>query len=172
MKRHWEQGFLISLTCSTVLLAAGCVGPGALRAGTSPPDADHTTACQPISQTEVVELFDRWNRSLATLDANKVVANYATDSVLLPTQSDRPRTTHDEIHNYFVDFVKKEPQAKVDLRFIRYGCNQVQDIGNYTFTFKNDRPLQARFTYVYRYQDGKWLILHHHSSDMPKPPKP
>ena len=35
-------------------------------------------------------LFDRWNESLRTLDADKVVANYAPDGVLLPTVSNTP----------------------------------------------------------------------------------
>ena len=34
-----------------------------------------TMTCAPITQQEVAALFDRWNASLATHDADKVVAN-------------------------------------------------------------------------------------------------
>ena len=58
--------------------------------------------CAAIGEAEVSALFDRWNSSLATLDPDKVVANYAPDGVLLDTLSNMPRTTPDEIRSYFV----------------------------------------------------------------------
>lgn len=46
-----------------------------------------TETCKATSDKEIASLFDRWNASLQTGDPQKVVANYATKSVLLPTLS-------------------------------------------------------------------------------------
>ena len=64
------------------------------------------------SEEEIKSLFDRWNASLATLDPEEVSKGYASDAILLPTLSDVPRTTHEEIKEYFVHFLQKKPQGK------------------------------------------------------------
>lgn len=126
------------------------------------------TQCVPATEAQISALFDRWNASLRTLDPDKVLANYATDGVLLPTVSNKPRTTPEEIRSYFVKFLKKEPQGKIDRHIIKIGCNVAQDVGTYTFTFKTGKPVAARYTYVYEWVNGQWLIAHHHSSAMPE----
>ncbi len=128
-----------------------------------------TETCQVTDEKTVAGLFDRWNASLKTLDPAKVTANYATDGVLLPTVSNTPRTNHAEINDYFVKFVKNQPQGTIDKRFIKIGCNVAQDVGTYTFGFKDGSKVSARYSYVYGFRDGQWLITHHHSSAMPEP---
>ena len=126
------------------------------------------TQCKATDQQQVAALFDRWNDSLRTLDPDKVVANYAADGILLPTVSNQPRTNPAEIREYFVKFLKNAPQGRIDSRTIKIGCNLAQDVGTYTFRFKDGTTVQARYTYVYEWQNGKWLIAHHHSSAMPE----
>jgi uncharacterized protein (TIGR02246 family) len=127
-----------------------------------------TQACQPTDDKQIAALFDRWNDSLRTLDPDQVVANYASDGVLLPTVSDTPRTNPAEIRDYFVKFLKSTPQGQIDRRIIKIGCNVAQDVGTYTFTLKGGKKVHARYTYVYEWQNGRWLIAHHHSSAMPE----
>ncbi|MDA8455224.1 SgcJ/EcaC family oxidoreductase [Acidovorax sp. GBBC 3334] len=124
--------------------------------------------CQPITEKQVTALFDRWNASLQTLDPDKVVANYAPDGVLLATVSNQPRTTTAQIHDYFVKFLKGHPEGKIDSRVVRIGCNVAQDVGTYTFAFKDGKKVHARYTYVYEFVNGDWKIAHHHSSAMPE----
>ncbi|WP_019699922.1 SgcJ/EcaC family oxidoreductase [Paracidovorax oryzae] len=126
------------------------------------------SGCQPITEQQVAALFDRWNASLRTLDAGKVVANYAPDGVLLATVSNQPRTTTAQIHDYFVKFLKGHPQGRIDSRTVRIGCNVAQDVGTYTFTFQDGKEVHARYTYVYEFTGGDWKIAHHHSSAMPE----
>lgn len=130
--------------------------------------ASASASCAPASEQQIAALFDRWNDSLRTLDADKVVANYAADGVLLATVSNQPRTNPAEIRDYFVKFLKGAPQGKIDHRIIRIGCNVAQDVGTYTFNFKDGKSVHARYTYVYEWQNGQWLIAHHHSSAMPE----
>ena len=49
-----------------------------------------TETCHAATEKDIAGLFDRWNSSLATGDPKKVVANYATKSVLLATQEKVP----------------------------------------------------------------------------------
>ncbi|XAH22735.1 SgcJ/EcaC family oxidoreductase [Xylophilus sp. GW821-FHT01B05] len=132
------------------------------------PAAGTAGTCVPATEPQIAALFDRWNDSLRTLDADKVAANYAVDGVLLPTVSNAPRTTPAEIHDYFVRFLKSKPQGTINQRIIKVGCNVAQDVGIYTFRFKDGKKVKARYTYVYEWVNGQWLIAHHHSSAMPE----
>lgn len=50
-----------------------------------------TETCQVTNDKQIAGLFDRWNASLQTGNPQKVLANYASKSVLLPTLSNTPR---------------------------------------------------------------------------------
>lgn len=134
--------------------------------------AAETMTCAEATKEDVAALFDRWNASLQTGDAQKVTANYAADAVLLPTVSNEPRTNPARIKDYFEHFLQKKPVGKIDTRTIHVGCNDAYDVGTYTFTLtgpdgkKSD--VAARYSYIYALRDGKWLIVHHHSSAMPE----
>ncbi|GAA0746258.1 SgcJ/EcaC family oxidoreductase [Ideonella azotifigens] len=151
------------------LFAAASLALGLSTPALAQDDAGTSAICQATSEQQVAALFDRWNASLRTLDPDKVVANYAPDGVLLPTVSNEPRTSPAEIRDYFVKFLKSEPQGTIDKRLIRIGCNVAQDVGTYTFQFKDGQTVKARYTYVYEWENGQWLIAHHHSSAMPEP---
>jgi uncharacterized protein (TIGR02246 family) len=130
------------------------------------------SSCQTISKSEVVTLFDDWNRALLTKRSEAVVAEYAADATLLPTVQNGPLIGAEAIGNYFAYFLKKSPQATVETRVILTGCNFAYDSGLYTFTVDAEKPgmrerVKARFTFIYAPVHGKWLIVHHHSSADP-----
>lgn len=132
---------------------------------------DESPACVFAKESEITQLFDRWNESLKTKNPDNVVANYAADAVLLPTLSNKPRTNHAEMRDYFVHFLEKSPVGKIDMRVVKIGCNFAIDTGLYTFTVKageETKTVPARYTFTYEFQDGKWLISSHHSSAMPE----
>ena len=140
---------------------------------TLPVQAKDTRNCTKTSTQEITALFDRWNASLATLDPEKMVALYTPEAVLLPTLSNKPRTNPEEIRDYFVHFLEKKPRGTIDFRIIKIGCDSASDTGLYTFTLHDTKgkaqKVSARYSYVYEYLDGQWLIEHHHSSAMPEP---
>lgn len=149
-----------------VLGLAGCASyptaPGTMQASA-------TQSCQPVSEQQVAALFDRWNRSLQTGDPQKVVANYAARSILLPTVSNTPRITHAEKVDYFQHFLENAPSGKINLRFVDLGCNSAVDAGLYTFTFaKTGTAVSGRYSFTYRWDGKQWLITSHHSSAMPE----
>ncbi|MNF55190.1 Calcium/calmodulin dependent protein kinase II Association [compost metagenome] len=130
--------------------------------------AAETPQCTTLSTTEVENLFERWNKSLATLDSKEVAKNYSKDSVLLATLANDPRLTNGQRTQYFDEFLKKKPQGHIDSRSIQTGCNWAVDVGTYTFTMKDGAKVPARYTYTYIYEDHNWLISSHHSSMMPQ----
>jgi uncharacterized protein (TIGR02246 family) len=127
-----------------------------------------TEQCHRSSDREIAALFDRWNTSLQSGDPAKVAANYAKDSVLLPTLSNQPRLTQEEKEQYFKGFLKKKPVGKIDERAIRIDCNTALDVGLYTFRFGDGTQAKGRFTFTYKWDGQQWLITSHHSSLMPQ----
>jgi len=161
--------FRATLLSAATVIAIGLSATASAQVSQSkPPVKTQGNRCLATSNQQIAALFDRWNDSLRTLDPDKVVANYAVDAVLLPTVSDKPRLNPAELRDYFVKFLKNAPQGTIDSRTIKIGCNVAQDVGTYTFRFKDGTTVQARYTYVYEWQNGKWLIAHHHSSAMPE----
>lgn len=129
---------------------------------------DGPSGCALISQSEVQDLFERWNSALQSRDPEQVARLYSRNAVLLPTLSDEPRTDHDSIVDYFAHFLEKRPQGQVNQREILIGCNMLQDAGLYTFHFADGSSAEARYSFIYILEDGTWKISHHHSSLQPE----
>ncbi len=152
---------------SAVLLfaLAGCATP---PSGTAT-SASRTEACKATSEQDIAALFDRWNASLQTGDPDKVVANYAQRSILLPTMSNKLRFSAAEKEDYFHHFLAGKPSGRINARMIEIGCNSALDAGIYTFTFASTgSQVVARYTYTYKWDGRQWLITSHHSSAMPE----
>ncbi|WP_373767111.1 SgcJ/EcaC family oxidoreductase [Glaesserella sp.] len=132
-------------------------------------DTVSTEQCKAVSEQEIMQLFDRWNASLKSGDVKQVVANYAADSVLLPTVSNKVRLTAEEKEDYFHHFLANAPAGTIDQRHIQIGCNTASDVGLYTFTYgKTGKKHSGRYSFNYRWDGKAWLITHHHSSLMPE----
>ncbi len=155
-----------SLVFFYLVILSGCAS---VRTDQSPPVKVRTESCKTLSNAEIAQLFDRWNQALQTGSPQKVVANYAESSILLPTVSNKPRLTPAEKENYFQHFLENRPSGNIDLRWIETGCNTAVDAGLYTFTFaKTGAKVSGRYTFTYRWNGSEWLITSHHSSAMPE----
>jgi uncharacterized protein (TIGR02246 family) len=132
--------------------------------------------CAPVEAAEVASWFDGWNLALATLDPERVAKRYWDDAVLLATVSNRPRTDHASIRDYFEHFLENHPRGRIDTRSVQVLCNTAVDMGTYSFSLMDKggavREVAARYTFVYTFHDGEWRIAHHHSSSMPEPVVP
>lgn len=145
-------------------------GTGSRHAPIDVPADENCVTCAPATRRLAEDLFDQWNAALQTGDAAKVTALYAEDGVLLPTVSNVPRTNHAEIQDYFEHFLEQHPVGTINTRNVKLGCNKLTDAGTYTFRIRvgnETRDVPARYTFVYENRDGRWLIVHHHSSMMP-----
>jgi uncharacterized protein (TIGR02246 family) len=156
----------VAIVTATVIVAVGTVGTVAATAG--------TRTAKKASRTQIASLFDTWNAALKTGDADKVVDLYASDAVLLPTVSNKVRTTHAEIVDYFEHFLENKPVGKKVQTVVDVLDNDSAiDTGVYEFTLTDPdtgakRVVEARYTYEYEKRDGAWKIVNHHSSAMPE----
>jgi uncharacterized protein (TIGR02246 family) len=167
---HSAQGdFMKYATILAITGSMALMGCASMNNAHPEANASKTESCRATSEQEIASLFDRWNSSLQTGDPHKVVANYATKSILLPTVSNKPRLTPEEREDYFHHFLENKPSGKIDLRTIEIGCNSAVDAGLYTFTFaKTGAVVSGRYSYTYRWDGSQWLITSHHSSKMPE----
>lgn len=125
------------------------------------------------AKSQIANQFDIWNSALQTGNPKTVAALYCDPGgVLLPTVSNRVRSSHDGIVDYFTYFLKSKPVGHIDHSYIRVlGPDTAINSGIYTFTLTKDgktSKVQARYTYVYEKRHGKWCIMDHHSSAMPE----
>ena len=122
-----------------------------------------------MNQESVIQLFSDWNDALATGDPDVVTNMYATDAVLLPTVSNRVRHNHEEIRDYFVAFLAKQPQGVITESNARVLSDTLAtNAGVYVCTVGDGASVTARFNYTYELTGGDWEIIQHHSSAMPE----
>jgi uncharacterized protein (TIGR02246 family) len=161
-----QPTFTTLLFAVVALVMSGCATNPQKSGGFGP---QHSEVCVATDEREIAALFDRWNNSLRTGDVHKVVANYATKSVLLATVSNKPRLTPEEKEDYFHHFLENKPSGQIDWRSIKIDCTSAVDVGLYTFTFaRTGEQVKARYTFTYRWDGKQWLITSHHSSAMPE----
>jgi len=126
-------------------------------------------------QDDVTAATRAWVEAYNSRDPQKIQALYAPDAVFWGTSSPILRDTPALIGEYFKNS-PSQPNARVELGVfkVRVWDDTAASTGSYTFTDMRDgqtvsRP--ARFSFVYRLQNGRWMIVDHHSSSVPAAPR-
>ena len=117
-----------------------------------------------------------WAQALGEDDPDKVLPLYSDDAVLWGTLSPTLRADRTALRDYFVTAFKVLPGLKVAFgdQLIRVYGGTAVNTGYYTFSYVRDgetRSLPARYSFTYVKSGENWLIVDHHSSAMPPPPK-
>ena len=120
-----------------------------------------------------------WTENLAvgtTENPDKILSLYAKDAVLWGTISSTRRDDPVAIRDYFGNAYTNLPKLTVTFQapYIRVYGNVAINTGSYTFSYVKDaeiKTLPARYSFSYVKRNGRWLIVDHHSSGMPKPAK-
>ncbi|MFF1722327.1 SgcJ/EcaC family oxidoreductase [Streptomyces sviceus] len=155
-----------AIVTATAIVAVGTVGTVVATAGTD--------AAKKPTKKEIAGLFTTWNAALKTGDPDKVASLYAKDAVLLPTVSNKIRTNHAQIVDYFEHFLPNKPVGKKIKTIVNVlDSNSAIDTGVYEFTLTDPksgakRVVEARYSYTYEKENGVWKIVNHHSSAMPE----
>ncbi len=154
------------------------LGAAAMALAASPALAkDHnkgrTAKCTAVTQAGVESQFAKFNQAWATKDPATVTKLFAKDAVLLATVSNTPRTTPAAIQDYFVGFLKNSPVGEINSSTVSLGCNMATRLGTWTVTLTDPNtgaktPVKARYSFIYKFEDGQWKIYHLHSSMMPE----
>lgn len=120
-----------------------------------------------LENINILEFFEKWNDAVSIGDLKQIVKLYARDAILLPTMSSKIRRGHEEIEDYFRYFFSKKPVGKILKSYVKIYGEIATNSGEYQFSFVNDSKVFARFTFIYRCQEGKFQIVEHHSSQVP-----
>jgi uncharacterized protein (TIGR02246 family) len=138
------------------------------------------TSLSPISaaepKDEVAAATAAWAQALAEDDPDKVLPLYSSDAVLWGTISPKLRSDPAALRDYFVGAFKALPGLKVTFgdQLIRVFGNTAVNTGYYTFSYVQNgesRIFPARYSFTYVKNGDRWMIVDHHSSAMPSPPK-
>jgi uncharacterized protein (TIGR02246 family) len=129
--------------------------------------------CVAVTQADVESLFGAFNNAWATKNPDTVTQLFTKDAVLLATVSNTPRTDHASIRDYFVGFLKPSPVGTINSSTVKIGCNTAARVGTWTVTVTDPSTgaktdIKARYSFLYRIEDGTWKIDHLHSSMMPE----
>ena len=129
--------------------------------------------CAIVGKSQIDGLFTEFNDSWATKNPDLVAKLFTKDAVLLATVSDKPRLNHSEIRDYFVSFLKGSPVGTINSSSYKIGCNTAARLGTWTVQLTDaatgaKTDVKARYSFIYRLEDGQWKIDHLHSSMMPE----
>ena len=116
------------------------------------------------------ETIQNWLKIVSKHKPEEIVNLYTTDGVLLGTLADNIKKGREYVIEYFNEFVKKKPTGEITSFFIQESKYFAIVDGTYTFHLINNGQvdlLPARFTFVLKNVNGKWLIATHHSSKQP-----
>ena len=125
---------------------------------------------------EVAATTAKWAELFTDDNPDTILVLYDKDAVLWGTLSPKRRDDPEAVRDYFVKAYVALPEHKVSFgdQLIRVYGNIAINTGYYTFTYVKDgeaKSLPSRYSIVYVKKGKKWLIVDHHSSAMPAPPK-
>ena len=130
-------------------------------------------------KADVAAAMTTWGDYLAegtSEEPGEILSLYAEDGVLWGTLSTTRRDDPAAIRDYFVNAYKALPDLTVTFEdpHIRIYGDTAVNTGSYTFAYEKGgqmRTLPARYSFTLVKRDGEWLIVDHHSSAMPQPPR-
>lgn len=122
---------------------------------------------------EVRAAFAEWRTALSSGEARNIVQLYDEDAILFATLAPKPLTTQRARTEYFTTLTAKPKlSATVDQENIQILDDEYALVsGLYTFRYEQDGKMvavPARYSFVYEKEDGRWIILEHHSSKVPQ----
>lgn len=132
---------------------------------------------QDAVRPEILAATRAWADAVNACDPARISALYSAEAVLWATTSPNITSTPEGVRKYFDGVCASPIRPKVAFgeQLIRVHGDTAIDSGSYTFTVNREgrqMSVPARFTIVYRKLGEKWLIVDHHSSERPAPPKP
>jgi uncharacterized protein (TIGR02246 family) len=119
------------------------------------------------AKDQVAAATAAWAAAFNSRDTARITALYDLNAVLWGTTAKTLASTPVAVAEYFKD-VAKIPELRVDFaeQNIRVFGDLAINTGTYTFKYPKGE-VAARYTFVFRFHDGKWYVVEHHSSRVP-----
>jgi uncharacterized protein (TIGR02246 family) len=144
-------------------------------------------ACVPASSAhaqavpipgELEQVTEQFLEHFSKGDLDSLAGLFAADASYTPIAGPARLNGRDAIRGYYARVFAGSTSRSITpqaIRWQRYG-----DVMIRSADARIDQELKsggkasttARITFVYALQDGRWTIVHHHSSQQPAPPKP
>lgn len=149
---------------STVIVAGLLIGCQTMQS----PDA---------AKAEITTAAQAWADAFNKCDPARIAALYDAEPVLWGTVSPSIISNATGVRQYFDRVCSSPTPPKVVFteQVIQAFGDTAVNSGSYTFTVMRDgkpTPFPARYSMTYRRSGDQWLIVTHHSSARPAPPKP
>ncbi len=126
-------------------------------------------AAQQEISARVAAATAEWIATFNTRDAVRISALYAPDAILWGTVSKTIRMKPEEILEYFKESSLKRPNLRMELG--EYHVRLYGDIAINSGYYASHNPIDGqdvvvpmRFTFTYRHEGDRWIIVNHHSS--------
>jgi uncharacterized protein (TIGR02246 family) len=123
---------------------------------------------------EIHETALEWAKAIESRFPETVLKLYHPEGSLWGTLSPTLRQGHAAIYEYFVKFLQWEDlKCEFTDGLIRLHEDYAFFSGSYVFTWTARAKkvvVPARFSFVYKKENGEWLIMEHHSSLFPELP--
>ena len=132
-----------------------------------------------MSNLITTELLKKWTDAIKNGDPKQVTDLYHEDAILLGTFSNKERTGHELILEYFENLLKSPVEVEIvsnhpvfeqiedDDEDDEKGVSCAANSGLYNFVTEG-KTINARFSFVYTETNDGWKIVSHHSSVMPE----
>jgi hypothetical protein len=129
------------------------------------------------SKAGISSASQAWADAFNKCDPARLAALYDSEAVLWGTVAPAIISTPLGIRQYFDRACAAPTPPKVEFteQLIRVHGHTANNSGSYTFTGMRDgkpTPFPARYSMTLRKTGEQWLIVDHHSSLRPAPPKP
>ena len=118
---------------------------------------------------QVAAATAEWIATFNTRDPVRISALYSPDAILWGTVSKTIRTTPGEILEYFEESSATRPNLRMFLG--EYHVRLYGDIATNSGYYTSRNPVDGqevvvpmRFTFTYRREGERWMIVNHHSS--------
>jgi len=123
---------------------------------------------------QVAAATAEWISTFNTRDPARISALYAPDAILWGTVSRTIRTKPEEILEDFMESATRRPDLRMALG--EYHVRVYGDIAINSGYYTSRNPVDGqevvipmRFTFTYRRQGDRWMIINHHSSRFATP---
>ena len=125
----------------------------------------------PNAKDQIAAATAAWGAAYDSRDPARITSLYDSEAVFWGTTAKTISANPSAIAEYFKD-MGKQPNARVTFgeQHIRVYGDTAVNTGYYTFSNVRDGKEianPARYTFMYRNQGGKWMIIDHHSSRVP-----
>lgn len=121
---------------------------------------------------DFLELGQRWFECINRNDLDGVVGLYDDRATFHPTLSGEFIQNTKDVRRYFVRFLSMNPQiivVKFDLRELLETAFVFSGVMNIDIAENGEQStIHARFTFVWKLNEDRWRIAHHHNSVVPE----